>query len=160
MKTLEKLLGLVIAPIEWFSPRMKAAGLIGLYARSQSKVEGIAYLEEVIALSCRPRRQLKDELLLFTAFSELFKAYAELGDHDAAIRHGIRAVTLLLEGREFGWKFFEESGNSQRSLVTNLMNLIHRRRPRSTEITPAADLAKLEQLMREMNDYFQQGQTS
>jgi dihydroxyacid dehydratase/phosphogluconate dehydratase len=131
---------------------MKAAGLIGLYSHEPNQAKGIKYLEEVIELSCRRKRRLKDELLICMAYSSLFKSHLELKNYDAAIRNGIKAAVLLLEGREYGWKDFEDTGDSQRQFIINLRNLIRTHSSLDAKIA-VEDKNKLDELIQKMDSY-------
>ena len=131
---------------------MKAAGLIGLYSREPNKAKGIEYLEEVIELSCRRKRRLKDELLIIMAYSWLFKSHLELKNYDAAIQNGIKAAVLLLEGQECGWKGFEDAGDSQRQFMINLRNLIRTHSSLDAKIA-VENKNKLDELIQKMAAY-------
>ncbi len=100
MRIVDSLLGVVSVLVEWFSPRMKAARLIGLYARSQDRRQAITYLESVVALSDRRPFRLQDELLLFVAYSALFAQHLMAREQEMAIRNGLRAASILTEGRD------------------------------------------------------------
>ena len=149
---LRRVVSAFLAPLRWSSPRMKAAGLIGLYSREPNKAKGIKYLEEVIELSCRRKRKLKDELLIFMAYSRLFKSHLEMKNYDAASRNGIKAAVLLLEGREYGWKDFEDTGDSQRHIMINLRNLIRTHSSIDAKIA-VEDKNKLDELIQKMEGY-------
>ncbi len=86
------------------------------------------------------------------AYSGLFKSHLELKNYDAAIRNGIKAAVLLLEGRECGWKVFEDVGASQRPIMTNLRNLIRTQSAIDAKIA-VEDKNKLDELIQKMDGY-------
>lgn len=116
----------IVRPLLIF-PRFKAASLIGAYNNFKSKGDiksAIKCLQDILDLSRRPRRKLKDDIYLINAYCGLFLCNYELNNYDDAVKYGLEAVTLLSESHNSGWELFEESGDSKYTFLLDLKRLI------------------------------------
>lgn len=120
----KRLISFILTPVEMIFPRFKAAGLIGAASRAKSIFEAKEYFERVVVMAARSKRPLTDELLLLTAYLELFDIYCELEQYSDAVKYGIKAMRLLLGSHEFGWEFYEKIGSSKKATMIHLRKII------------------------------------
>lgn len=64
--------------------------------------------EEVVSLSQRRWRPLRDDLRLLAAYVELFLCHLCANRPTVAIENGLRALGILLNSRSYGWREFTE----------------------------------------------------
>jgi hypothetical protein len=64
--------------------------------------------EEIVSLSQRRWRPLRDDLRLLFAYIELFLCHLCANRPTVAIENGLQALQILLNSRSYGWRAFTE----------------------------------------------------